>query len=397
MTVNRYLKTTVVWAVGVLGLASCSKEDAPAPAPVVKPASDFYFGADLSYVNQILDQGGVYQDKGQTQSPYKIFKDHGATLARFRLWHTPTWTKDVYGAEGTQLYSDLADVEKGMRLAKAQGMSVLLDFHYSDTWADPGKQTVPAAWSGIKDPQVLQDSVYQYTKKTLTYLNSKGLMPELVQIGNETNGGMLYTEAPAGFPMASMNQLSNLRQVINSGIKAVRDVSAGSSIKSKVILHVANPQHVEYWFSQVAGVGGVSDFDIIGFSYYPLWHTTVPLTQVSDNIAAWRKKFNKDVILLETAYPWTTNWNDNYANQLGGQPALSGYPYTPTGQLNFMKALTKEVKDGGGKGIVYWEPAWISSNMKDLWGTGSSWENVALFDFMGNPVIGMDYMTATYK
>ena len=121
------------------------------------------------------------------------------------------------------------------------------------------------------------------------------------------------------------------------------------------------------------------------------------LTQVSDNIAAWRKKFNKDVILLETAYPWTTNWNDNYNNQLGGQPALSGYPYTPTGQLHFMKALTQEVKDGGGKGIVYWEPAWISSSMKDLWGTGSSWENVALFDFMGNPVIGMDYMTATYK
>ncbi|WP_066508248.1 glycosyl hydrolase 53 family protein [Rufibacter sp. DG15C] len=397
MNVRTYFKAITVLVLGAISLTGCGKEDIPDPAPVTAPFPDFYFGADLSYVNQILDKGGVYKDQSQAQSPYKIFKDHGANLVRFRLWHTPTWTKEVYGAEGTQQYSDLADVEKGIRLAKAQGMAVLLDFHYSDTWADPGKQAVPAAWAAITDPQVLQDSVYNYTKKTLAYLNGKGLMPELVQIGNETNGGMLYTSAPTGFPVASMSYLGNLRQVLNSGIKAVRDVSAGSTVKSKVVLHVADPKHVDYWFSQVTGAGGVSDFDMIGFSYYPLWHTTVPLSQISENVAAWKKKFNKDVILLETAYPWTTNWNDTYNNQLGGQTALPGYPYTPTGQLNFLKALTQEVKDGGGKGVVYWEPAWISSNMKDLWGTGSSWENVALFDFMGNPVIGMEYMTAAYK
>lgn len=381
-----------------LGVTGCSNDDEPTPEVVTTPANpDFYFGADLSYVNQILDYGGVYKNNGQVQSPYKIFKDRGTNLVRFRLWHNPAWTQEVYGAEGKQQYNNLADVEKGIRLAKEQGMQVLLDFHYSDTWADPGKQTVPAAWMNIRDIAVLKDSVFNYTRNTLQRLESQGLMPELVQIGNETNGGLLYTSAPAGFPAASTSQMARLGEVINSGIRAVREVAAASTVKPKVILHVADPRHVDNWFTRITGQGNVSDFDMIGFSYYPLWHTTVKLPQISEYVAAWKTKFNKEVIILETAYPWTTQWNDGYGNQFGSQTPVEGYPYTQMGQLNFLKALTQEMKDGGGKGIVYWEPAWITSNMKDMWGTGSAWENAALFDYNGNAIIGMDYMTATYK
>ncbi|WP_207436363.1 glycoside hydrolase family 53 protein [Sabulibacter ruber] len=380
-----------------VGLTACSDEDTPTPDQPETSTPDFYFGADLSYVNQILDHGGVYKDKGQVQSPYKIFKDRGANLIRFRLWHNPTWTQEVYGSAGTQQYNNYADVEKGIRLAKQQGMSVLLDFHYSDTWTDPGQQNIPAAWLQIKDIAVLRDSVYNYTRKVLTNLNSQGLMPELVQVGNETNGGMLYTSAPAGFPAASIDNISRLADVLNGGIKAVRDVAATSSVKTKILLHVADPRNVDYWFNRVMNVGQVTDFDMIGFSYYPLWHPTVKLPEISNNVAAWKSKFRKDVMVLETAYPWTTQWNDNYNNQFGGEPPLQGYPYTPQGQLDFMKALTQEVKDGGGIGVAYWEPAWITSNLKDLWGTGSSWENATFFDFNGNALITMDYMTATYQ
>ncbi len=100
----------------------------------------FYFGADLSYVNQVLDKGGVFKDRGSIKNPYAIFKDRGTNLVRLRLWHSPQWTQDVYGEAGTQWYNDLHDVAESIQLARSNGMEVLLDFHYSDRWADPGKQ-----------------------------------------------------------------------------------------------------------------------------------------------------------------------------------------------------------------------------------------------------------------
>jgi arabinogalactan endo-1,4-beta-galactosidase len=298
------------------------------------------------------------------------------------------------------LYNELKDVEKSIRLSKEQGMNVLLDLHYSDTWADPGKQEIPKAWQEIKELSVLKDSVYQYTFRTLSYLNSKGLLPELVQIGNETNCGMLYTNAPSGFPSCNVctgSQWQRLGEVINSAIKAVKDVAASSTVKTRIMLHVADPKNVEWWFDNITGQGAVSDFDLIGFSYYPLWHTTVNLDMLSGSVSKFKTRYTKDVMILETAYPWTIEGNDSYNNLFGGQNAIAGYPYSKQGQLDIMKKITQEVMDGGGTGVVYWEPAWISSDMKDLWGTGSSWENNAFFDFEGNILPSMDYMTHAYQ
>jgi arabinogalactan endo-1,4-beta-galactosidase len=368
------------------------------PPPVILKDT-FYFGADLSYVNQILDHGGVYKDGGTIKSPYQIFKDHGANLVRVRLWHNPTWTKTVYSPPGQQLYNDLLDVEKAISLAKSQGMTVELDFHYSDAWADPGKQEAPNAWKGIRDINILKDSVYQYTLKTLQYLNSKNLMPDMVQIGNEINCGMFFTNPPAGFPTANScnGDWLKLGEILNNAIRAVREVSAVSSVKSKILLHVADPKNVEWWFDNITSVGKVTDFDVIGFSYYPLWHTTISVGNLSDNIAKFKSKYNKKVMILETAYPWTISGNDSYNNSFGSQNSVTGYPFSIAGQFEMMKAITQEIKDGGGSGIIYWEPAWISSQMKDLWGTGSSWENATFFDFSGNTIQGIDYMKHTYK
>jgi arabinogalactan endo-1,4-beta-galactosidase len=139
-------------------LAACDDDDKETPATEEETTPDFYFGADLSFSNQIVDHSGIYQDMGTAESPYRIFADHGTNLVRLRLWHNPTWTNDGYGDTGP-LYSDLKDVVKSIGLAKEQGSEVLLDFHYSDTWADPGSQDVPAAWINIRDAAVLKDSV----------------------------------------------------------------------------------------------------------------------------------------------------------------------------------------------------------------------------------------------
>lgn len=383
-------------------IAGCTKSSSPTPPvvePPLTPKDTFYFGADLSYVNQVLDHGGVYKDNGVVQTPYKVLKDHGATLARFRLWHNPVWTKDAYGAAGTQLYSDINDVEKGIRLAKEQGLAVELDLHFSDIWADPGHQQIPAAWLAIKDLRVLKDSVYNYTFKVLQYLNSKGLMPEMIQLGNESNCGFLYSNAPAGFPdlNACSGMWQNLGSVVNSAISAVRTAAASSAIKTKILLHVSEPKHVEWWFDNITSLGNVHDFDVIGFSYYPLWHTGVPLSALADNVARFKSRYNKKIMILETAYPWTVKYNDSYNNLFGSETPLTGYPYTPQGQLDLLKELTQQLINGGGSGIIYWEPAWISSNMKDPYGTGSAWENVTLFDFSGNTLPGIDFMKYAYK
>jgi arabinogalactan endo-1,4-beta-galactosidase len=400
----RQLLVAVISLFFLFNLISCGKENdttgdgSGTDTTSVTKKDTFYFGADLSYVNQILDFNGVYSDAGIVTSPYRIFKDHGASLVRVRLWHNPVWTKEVYGTEGRQLYNDLIDVEKTMRLAKEQKMEVMLDLHYSDTWADPEKQEIPKAWTSIKDIAILADSVYQYTHKALFYLKDKGLMPEFIQLGNEINCGMLYTNAPAGFPTtnACNGEWQKLAKVLNSGIKAVRDVSATGSVKTKIALHIADPKNVEWWFDQIT-TAGVTDYEIVGFSYYPLWHTTVTVDKLSDHVSRFRTKYNKKVMVLETAYPWTNTGTDAYTNLFGSQPPVTGYLFTQQGQLDMLKTLTQEIKDGGGFGIVYWEPAWISSSMKDLYGVGSAWENAALFDFTGKALPGIDYMEATYK
>lgn len=347
----------------------------------------FSMGADLSYVNQILDFGGLYRDSGKVTDPYVIFRKYGANTVRFRLWHNPQWTREVYTPPIANMYNDFADVKRGMQAAKTQGMAVSLDFHYSDFWADPGRQETPAAWVGLP-LEILRDSIYNYTLKTLDKLEAAGIMPEYVQVGNEINPGFLL---PQGDRWARKGDFVYL---LNGAIKAVRDAAVSSSVKPRIIVHVAQPENAIYWFDGMAAAG-LTDYDIAGISYYYIW-STVSIDSVSDYVADIKTLTGKDVMVVETAYPWTLNNADSYNNILASDKLTVAYPANQNGQYDYLVKLTQEVIDGGGTGIHYWEPAWITSEMRDKWGKGSSWDCNTLFDFTGNVIKGMNYMTYPY-
>ena len=375
-------------------LLSCGKKDNPPSPPVNPPVTkkfynwnEFVMGVDLSYVNAVEDAGGTYKDSSAVKDPFLIFKNHGANTVRVRLWHNTSWQIPYNG--GRQ-YSNLADVEKTIQRAKSAGMAVNLDFHYSDHWADPGTQEIPAAWQGL-GIDILKDSVYNYTLAVLNYLKSKNLVPEMVQIGNETNTGMLF---PVG--KVNGNSWTSFATLLNSGIKAVRDFSAGSSIKPQIILHVAKLTDADWWAGNITA-NGVTDFDILGISHYYVYSTITSMSAISPIIRNLKTKYNKKIMIVETAYPWTNTGADSYNNVISGSTGFSTYAVSKEGQLQFMKDLTQQVISGGGSGIMYWEPAWITSSFKDQWGTGSSWENNAFFDFNGNILAGMDYMTNEYQ
>ncbi len=348
----------------------------------------FSMGADLSYVNQIEDNGGVYRDSGAVKDVFKIFKNHGCNTVRVRLWHNPTWYKALNSGK---IYSDLADVERTIKRAKAEGMAVNLDLHYSDDWADPNKQLTPDAWKNLKI-DALKDSVYNYTFAILTYLKSKNLTPEMIQIGNEINFGLLH---PIG--KIENNNFVNCGILLNSGIKAVREFSKNSSIKPQIILQVAQLQDAEWWVKGIKTSGAVHDFDIIGLSHYNKWTTVKSLEAIGKIINTLRNTYTYKVMIVETAFPWTDKNADTYNNLISNNENATNYALTQAEQKRYLQDLTQTVISAGGSGVQYWEPAWITSSMKDRWGTGSSWENCALFDFSGNTIPSIDYMKPTYK
>ncbi len=375
----------------LLVLLSC-KEDGSnnhnSTDKVFYSTDQFCMGADLSYVNQILDFGGTYRDSGVVTDPYLIFKNNGANVIRFRLFHTPTWTKELYGAEGTQMYNDYHDVKLGIERAQSAGCEVCLDFHYSDNWADPGKQVPPAAWDGLSLEE-MHDSIYAYTFTTLSNLDAEGLMPEYIQIGNEINPGFVL---PLGNRWNG-NQ-NNCAYLLNAGINAVRDASESSIIDPQIIVHIAQPENVDNWFEGMS-TAGLTDYDIIGFSYYYMW-SNVNLDNINNYVSFLKEKYGKEVMVMETGYPWTTGYADNYNNIINVDKLLPDYPATEEGQYSYLVKLTQEIIDGGGKGIFTWEPAWITSDLKTQWGQGSAWDCNTLFDFQGNVIKGMHFMTYPY-
>ncbi|MEZ4642638.1 MAG: glycosyl hydrolase 53 family protein [Chloroflexota bacterium] len=333
---------------------------APAATAVPRQLPDFFNGVDLSYVNEVEDCGAVYRVNGEAKDPFALFAGKGANLVRARLWHNPTWTS----------YSTLDDVQRTFLRALDAGMYTLLDIHYSDDWADPGQQRIPEAWQGIEDTAVLAQAVYDYTRTTLLTLNEAGLLPDFVQVGNETNGGLLKDVVGLDWPRDA--------QLFNAGIQAVRDVTAELGAGPKILLHVAQPENTGWWFRE-ATANGVTDFDVIGISYYPQW-SRLSISQLGGQITYLRNTFGKDVMIVETAYPWTLEALPETAGNILNQ-GVSQYGISPEGQKAFLVDLTQTVINNGGLGVIYWEPAWVSTSCETRWGQGSHWENAALFDF----------------
>jgi len=372
MKVARRVLTAIGLASGALlavSLVACRSKGDSAPT--------FYFGVDLSYVNEMDDCGAVYRENGEPRDAYELFSRHGANLVRARLWHNPDWTD----------YSTLPDVERTLTRAQEAGMATLLDFHYSDDWADPGKQNVPAAWKDLTEEQ-LPDAVYQYTYDTLTSLHEKGLMPDFVQVGNETNAGMLKSVSELDWPRDA--------RLFNAGIRAVRDVAAKTQTDPKIILHVAQPENAGWWFRE-ARANGITDFDVIGLSYYPQW-SAFAVSDVGPHVAYLRQEFGKDVLIVETAYPWTLDAAKETADNILNQ-GVRGYPISVEGQRQFMIDLTQSLISNGALGVVYWEPAWVSTPCLTRWGQGSHWENATFFDFKNGHELhrGIDFLGYPYQ
>ena len=337
-------------------------------------AQSFYFGADLSYVNEMEDCGASYQVDGEPTDPYQIFKDNGTNVVRLRLWHTPSWY-DVLN-DGNR-YSDLDDIKRSIMRAKAEGMQVLLNFHLSDNWADPSKQVAPAAWTSVLDTlPVLQDSLYNYIYSTLSELAAGNLLPEIVQIGNETNRGILLSQEDndSGW-MLDWDRNSAL---FNSAISAIRDIGAQHEVEIRAAIHIADPTSVSWYIEQFID-HGVVDFDIIGMSYYWQWHDDT-FGEVGDVIASLKNQHpEKEVMIFETAYPWTTS-NADGANNLLAETYPGYSPFSPAHQRSWLIDLAQTAIDHGATGMFYWEPAWVSTDCRTQWAKGSSWDNATFFD-----------------
>lgn len=339
-------------------------------------AQSFYFGADLSYVHEMEDCGAVYTVDQQPEDLYSIFQTHGCNLVRLRLWHTPSWY-DALNAGNR--YSDLEDVRASIARAKALGMSVLLDFHLSDTWADPSHQVVPAAWNSVvHQTSALSDSVFNYVYGVLSDLAQDNLLPDIVQFGNETNRSILLTqvENDQGWSFDAGRNADFFRAAQLAA--DVIEVTFNHPIQTA--LHFANPSQVE-WYTDQHVINGYSDFDIIGISYYWQWHQPVTIQQLGQTISKLRADFpGKKVMVFETAYGWTTA-NADASNNILFNAHPSYTPLSPANQKKWMTDLTQTVIDNGGSGVIYWEPAWVSTGCSTQWAVGSAWDNATFFDF----------------
>ncbi|MFH8935884.1 glycosyl hydrolase 53 family protein [Streptomyces griseosporeus] len=323
-------------------------------------------GADISSLAKSEALGGVYRSaSGTTGDAVTLLKNAGMNYARLKVWVNP--------ADG---WNNKTRVLAMAKRVKAAGMKLLVDFHYSDTWADPGKQTKPAAWSGHGYSQLKTD-VYNHTYDVLNALKAQGTTADMVQVGNEINGGMLWSEG-------STDNWSQLAGLINSGYSAVKAVSSGT----KVALHLANAGDdgtVRWWFDNARTYG--INYDVIGLSYYGYWHGSLAAAQATlDDTAA---RYGKPVFIAETAYPFRLDSEDALTNQIDTTGELvGGYPATTAGQLAWMNAvanIVEAVPNGRGLGVFYWEATWtaVSGNGWDPADatSGNGWENQALFGY----------------
>lgn len=331
-------------------------------------------GADISSLKKSEDMGGVYRYADGTEADaLQILKDHGLNYARLRVWVEP--------ADGYHGKAEL--LEMAQRL-KSKDIKLLVDLHYSDNWADPGKQYKPAAWKDF-DFEGLKKALYDYTFDVCNSLVEQGTPPEMVQIGNEINAGMLW-------PDGDYNHMDNLAALLKEGYQAVKDCSESTL----VMLHIAeggDNELARWWFGNMTSRD--VPFDVIGISYYPFWHGS--LGQLQYNLGDISARYDKDVIVVETAYAFTALEDDFHPNIANRSMVIPGYPYTPEGQrlmLRDVMAVVRAVPNGRGLGVFYWDATWtaVTGNGWDSTDpdSGNAWENQALFDYDNRALPALD-------
>ncbi|NLM96163.1 MAG: arabinogalactan endo-1,4-beta-galactosidase [Halanaerobiaceae bacterium] len=360
--------------------------------PVEGLRDDFIMGADLSMVLRVEECGGVYyNDRGEEQDVFEILKEHGINYLRIRLWNNPydPDTGESYGGGGNDINTGLILAKR----AKRVGMKILLDFHYSDHWADPQKQYAPREWLSLKLDEV-EKRLYNYTKETLETFAKHGVRPHMVQIGNEINNGMVWPYGRLHYNIpVTYERLANL---LKAGVKAVRDVSPDI----QVAIHLAEGasfDRFDFFFGKLKEFD--VDYDIIGLSYYPYWHGTLKDLQYNmDRISA---RYEKPVVVMEYAYGFTDKHNEHTAN-IYNSGMEAGYKTSFQGQAAFIRDVidaVNRVPDNRGLGVFYWEPAWLPVEGAG-WaeeGTKATWSNQGWFSYSGKatPVLDVFQLVRT--
>lgn len=337
------MRKALIFICIILALIACKKKKVKDVGTNPPVSSAFAKGADVSWVTQMESFGiKFYNSSGTEQECMALMKSLFMNTIRLRVWVNPSNT-----------WNSTADVVAKAVRAKNQGMRIMIDFHYSDTWADPGNQTKPAAWAG-QDFSTLKTSVYNYTDSVLTQLKNNNVSPEWVQVGNETNDGMLWPDG-----RASLN-MSNFAQLINSGYDAVKSVFPSA----KVIVHISNgyDNSLFRWMFDGLTANGAK-YDVIGMSLYPTasnWssYNTQCLANMNDMVA----RYNKEVMVVEVGMSWDS------------ASACKAF-------LSDLISKTKSVSGGKGLGVLYWEPE-----------AYNNWQGYSLgaFDNTGKPTAALD-------
>ena len=350
------------------------------------PKHPFYLGADISTLTQVETRGGVYLDDGKPADALALFMKHGWTCFRLRIWVDPRG-----GANGLAYTTALA------KRIKAAGGTFMLDFHYSDWWADPQKQNKPAAWAKL-DFDALEKQTETYTADVIRTLKAARATPDFVQIGNEITGGMLWPDGQVKVPVSTVKvfagdvkviappepydddkQWDHLIRLLNADVRGVRSATVPKD-HVRIVVHIdcGGDWPVTKWYFDHLAKGRVG-YDVIGQSYYPNYHGT--MANLRDNLRETIKRFHKDVMVVETAYPTR------------GNPPNSGaaknmvWPLTPDGQKQFLAELIETVKQAPehrGIGVNYWHPE--ATFVPGATGGRGGPDQNSLFDAKGNPL-----------
>ncbi len=373
-------------------------------------ADDFIFGADVSTVIAEENSGVVYYDyDGAEQDLFVTLAESGVNYIRVRVWNDP-YDADGNGYGGGNC--DLANAVAVGRRAAAAGLKLLVDFHYSDFWADPSKQQAPKAWEGMGIDEKCA-ALYDYTRDCLRQLKAAGVTVGMIQLGNETTTGL-----------AGETTWMNICKLMKAGARASREVNE----KTLIAVHFANPENTANYEKFARNLAKYEvDYDVFASSYYPYWHgTTENLTAILSEIA---QTYHKKVMVAEVSYAYTAEDSDFNANVIGSELNYTKtYPLTVQGQATAVADVARAVAAVGeaGLGIFYWEPAWITVGGSDhetnaaLWERygsgwassysaeydpddagiyygGSAWDNQALFDSTGHPLQSLRVFSYLYS
>lgn len=362
-------------------------------------------GVDVSTYLEELEHGAVYLDGDRVTDPLDDFVRNGVDWMRIRVWNDP------FSPDGAPYLAGNCNMDHYIRLgrlARSKGYKLLMDFHYSDFWADPGKQFTPKAWRNF-DMDRLTDAVYAFTKDCLQRACDAGVAPEMIQVGNEITNGMIWPLGRLEQPDGTRGNYENFCRLVDAGCRACREVTP----EAKIVLHLerSNDKAVYQEFFTKMQEAGI-DFDVIGASYYPYWHGTPD--ELFSNLRDCRV-FGKQIMIVELGYGFTTKAYslDGTENRLvidaerAYVPGVTErYPMTPEGQAAYIRHILARAREEQIDGVFYWEPLWIPGDgicwasvegqsyiHEEGKSTSNEWANQCLFDYEGKKLPAFDAFT----